>query len=193
MHVVPHNQLLIAPPPLPAAPAIDPSGGLLDSKAGTFVEGNVGDLCSLLGIVGAGVIAINQRSAGREILGMRIVMGSMLAGATDTLIQARNVVRDDGAGAKKRGNERSTWGTVAYAATGVVPAVSVAAIRGLHRHPNRREVAALGLLALNTAVLGYELVTRLPKIARGDEDLSGYGSLAASFGGFVVARHLLRR
>jgi hypothetical protein len=187
---------IITPPPLPAPPPLDPTEALLDSPVGRVVEGHAGDLCSLLGIVGAGVLVLNHRGArlpSRELLGERIVTGSMAAAGVDTLIQARNVLKDGGEGAERRGNEKSTWGTVAYAATGLIPAASLKAVRGLHRHPEAREVAALGLLGVNTAVLGYEAVSRAPKMARGEEDASGYGSFLASLGGFVVARRFMGR
>lgn len=190
--LLPHTALVTAPG-LPAAPPLDPTEALLDSNVGTFAEGRAGDLCSLLGIVGAATIAINRRNPSVEMIGTRIVSGSMYAGGMDTLIQARNVIADGGAGAEERGHPKSDAGSIAYAATGLIPAASIAALAGLHRHPSKREVVGLGLLALNAGVLGYELVTRVPKIMQGEESLSGYGSLLAAGGGFVVAQHIMRR
>lgn len=184
---------LVTPPPLPLPPPVDPTEALLDAPAGRLLESRVGDVCSLLGIVGAATIAISRRSPAIEHVGVRIVSGSMVAGGADTAIQARNVVVDAGAGAERRGNERSDAGSIAYAATGMIPAASIAALRGLAPHAPQRDVLGMALLAVNTAVLGYELVTRTPGIMRGQEDLSGYGSLLASLGGFVVARHLVLR
>lgn len=183
-------------PPQPAAASPGLSEQLLNSPIGRVVEGHAGDLCSLLGIVGAAVIFVNHRGAKApniERLGVRTVMGSMAAAGVDAGIQARNVLVDDGAGAEQRGNTRSSWGSVAYAATGLIPAASLRALRGLHRHPSVHEVVALGALGVNGGVLGYELVTRTPAILRGDENASGYGSLLASLGGFVVARRFAMR
>jgi hypothetical protein len=186
----------VTPPPLPAPPPLDPTERLLDSPVGRVVEGHAGDLCSLLGIVGAATLVLNHRGARApmtEIVGERVVLGSMAAGGVDTLIQARNTVQDGGAGAQERGNAESNWGTVAYAATGLLPAASIRALRGLHRHPNAREVASLAALGVNAAMLGYETITRVPKMVRGEEDASGYGSFLASLGGFVVARRFATR
>ena len=181
------------PPPLPRQDVdVDPTERWLDSPTGRVVEARAGDLCSLLGIVGAGIIAINRRSPEVEKLGEQIVMGSMGASAVDAAIQGRNVIKDGGKGAEERGNPRSTIGTTAYAATGLIPAASLAAIRGLHPHPTRGEIAGLAMLAANGGMLGYELVPRGPKILKGEEDISGYGSLLAAGGGFVVAQHLVR-
>lgn len=169
---------------------------LLDSPVGRLVEGRAGDACSLLGIIGAAAMVANHRvhhSPVIERLAGRVIVGAVVAAGVDAAIQARNVLVDGGVGAEARGNERSDWGTVAYAATGMIPAASLGAIRGLHRHPSRQEVAALGALAVNGGMLGYELVTRGGDMVRGREDASGYGSALASFGGFVVAhRYLLR-
>ena len=145
--------------------------------------------------MGAAALVINHRGPKNltaEFVGERIVMGSMAAGGLDTAIQARNVLKDDGEGAKERGNPQSTWGTVAYAATGLIPAASLRAVRGLHRHPAKQEIAALSLLGVNAAVLGYETVTRAPKMVTGEENASGYGSFLASLGGFVVAHRFVR-
>jgi hypothetical protein len=190
--VLPHTAL-VTPPGQPAAPPIDPTEALLDSDVGTLAEGHAGDLCSILGIVGAATIAINRRNPTVEIMGERIVTGSMYAGGLDTAIQIRDELVDGGKGAEERGNPKSSIGTIAYAATGLIPAVSIAALAGLHRHPSRQEMLGLGLLGLNGAVFGYELVHRVPRIAKGEENLSGYGSLLAAGGGFVVAQHIIRR
>ena len=187
---------IVTPPPLPAPPPLDPTEALLETPLGRIAEGHAGDLCSLLGIVGAATLLLNHRggrSAGVEWLGERIVAGSVGAGALDTAIQARNVLKDDGAGAERRGHDRSSWGTVAYAATGLIPAASLKALRGLHRHPSPNEVAALSVLAVNGAMVGYETVTRAPKALQGQEDASGYGSWLASMGGFVVAKRFVTR
>lgn len=191
------------PPSLPPGPALElvrPDGvvdTLLDTDAGRFTEAHAGDLCSLLGIVGAVAMVANHRvghSPTIERFAGKVITGAVGAAGLDTAIQARNVLADGGDGAVARGNERSTWGTVAYAATGMIPAASLGAIRGLHRHPSRQEVAALTALAANGGMLGYELVSRGADMVGGREDASGYGSALASLGGFVVAqRYLLRR
>jgi drug/metabolite transporter (DMT)-like permease len=159
----------------------------LQAPAGQLVETRSGDVCSLLGIVGAATIAANHRLGALpkvERLGNALVLGSMAAAAVDTFIQSRNLARGEG---------ESAAGTIAYAATGLIPAASLAALHGFHRHPSKREVVALAALAVNGAVLGYELITRGPDMVRGRENLSGYGSALASVGGFVVAhRYLLR-
>jgi hypothetical protein len=163
---------------------------------GRVVEGHAGDLCSVLGIVGAATLIINHRGPKNlvaEQVGERVVMGSMAAGGLDTAVQLRNVLKDDGEGAERRGNPRSSWGSVAYAATGLLPATSLRALRGLHRSPSTHEVIGLGALGVNAAVLGYETVTRVPKMATGEENASGYGSFAASLGAFVVARRFMGR
>lgn len=185
------NQPLVAPPPLPAPLPLDPTEALLDAPVGAFVEGRSGDVCSLLGIVGAATMALNRRSPSIEHVGERIVLGSMMAGGADTLVQSRNVIAG-GDGPEERGNPHSDKGSIAYAATGLIPAASVGVFATLKPGTGHRDVVGLGLLALNTGVLGYELITRGPKIASGEEDLSGYGSLVASFGGFVVAQHIVR-
>ena len=175
--------------------SIDPTESLLATRAGTTVEARAGDLCSLLGIVGAATLVINHRAIhlpAMEHAGGRLVLGSMAAAAVDTLIQSRNVAVDRGDGSEARGNPKSHPGTIAYAATGLVPAASLAAYVGLHRHPSHAQLAGAALLALNGAILGYELVSRGPDIVRGEENLSGYGSLLASLGGFVVAQRMLR-
>lgn len=139
---------------------------------------------------------INHRGARvpvTEIVGERIVLASMGSAGVDTLIQARNTIKDGGEGATERGNARSSWGTVAYAATGMLPAASLRSLRGLHRTPSTHEVIGLGALGVNTAMLGYETMTRVPKMVQGEEDPSGYGSFLASLGGFVVARRLISR
>lgn len=162
---------------------------------GRVVEGRAGDVCSLLGIVGAAALVLNHRgvqSPKFEMVGERIVLGSMAAAGVDALIQARNVIKDDGEGAKRRGNATSTWGTVAYAATGLLPAASIRSLRGLHRAPSTHEVLGVAALGVNAAMLGYETVHRVPKMVRGEEDASGYGSFLASLGGFVVARRSMR-
>jgi hypothetical protein len=184
--------MLFTPPPFPTPP-LDPTEAWLDAPAGRVVEGRAGDVCSLLGIVGAATIAINRRSPEVELIGERIVLGSMAAAGVDTAIQGRNALKDDGHGAKERGNARSTLGTTAYAATGLIPAASLAALRGLHPQPSRNELASLAILAANGGMLGYEAVHRVPKLMRGEEDLSGVGSLLAAGGGFVVAQHIARR
>lgn len=165
----------------------------LDTPEGKIIEAHAGDLCSLLGVVGAGVLLLNRKNPAVEHLGERIALGSMAAGGLDTAIQGYDLVRDGGKGAERRGNNRATLGTLAYAATGLIPAVSLGAVRGLHLHPSAPEAAGLALFALNSSVLGYELVHRVPRIAKGEEDISGYGSLLASMGGFVVAQHFVRR
>lgn len=185
--------IALTPPSLAHLRVSDPTERALDTDIGTTIEKRVGDLCSLLGIIGAATIAINRRNPDIERLGEVIVTGSMLAGGVDTAIQGRNLLVDGGKGAQERGNTRSSIGSVAYAATGLIPAASIAALGGLHAQPSRREIAGLALLAVNGGVMGYELARRLPRIARGEEDLSGYGSLLASAGGFVVAQHLVRR
>jgi hypothetical protein len=187
---------IITPPPLPAPPPLDPTEAWLDSPVGRVVEGRAGDVCSLLGIVGAAALVINHRgvpTARMEKLGERIVMGSMAAAGVDATIQARNVIKDGGEGAERRGNAKSTWGTVAYAATGLLPAASLRALRGLHRAPSTHEILGLGALGVNAAMLGYETIHRVPRIVRGEEDASGYGSFLASLGGFVVARRFATR
>jgi hypothetical protein len=145
------------------------------------VEERSGDVASALAIVGAAVFAVNHRPAFRspaaEQFATRLIYGSMAAAATDTAIQGA----------------RGDLGATAYAATGLLPAVSLGALRGLHRHPSAHEVASLAALGVNAGVLGYELVTRSPDIVRGREDASGYGSLLASLGGFVVARRFASR
>jgi drug/metabolite transporter (DMT)-like permease len=162
-------------------------GDALDSPTGQLVEAQAGNVCSLLGIVGAATIVANHRLGAvpkYERLGSAIIAGSMAAAAVDTFIQGRNVAM---------GTDGSSAGTIAYAATGLIPAASLAALQGFHRHPSKQEVVALAALAVNGAVLGYELATRGPDMARGREDLAGYGSALASLGGFVVAhRYLLR-
>jgi len=186
---------IITPPAVPQ-PALDPTEALLDSPVGRVVEGHAGDVCSALGIIGALALVVNHRGAripSLERIGDRIVMGSMAAAGVDTLIQARNTMVDGGDGSERRGNQRSSWKSVAYAATGLIPGSSLRAIKGLHSHPSAREVVALGGLGVNATVLGYEVLTRGPKIARGEENISGYGSLLASAGGFVVARKLMMR
>lgn len=195
MHALtPYHGGIVTPPSLPAPPPLDPTEALLDSPAGRVVEGRAGDAASLLAIIGAATLVINHRGPRApmaEFVGERIVLGSMGAAGLDALIQARNTLVDDGAGAEARGNARSDWGTVAYAATGLLPAASLTALRGLHRSPSVNEVIALTALGVNGAMLGYETVTRVPKMAQGEEDASGYGSLLASLGGFVVARRFL--
>ncbi len=194
--LTPYRGGIITPPPLPAPPPLDPTEGLLNSPVGRVVEGRAGDAASLLAIIGAATLVINHRGPGApmaEFVGERIVLGSMGAAGVDALIQARNTLKDDGAGAEERGNARSSWGTVAYAATGLLPAASLKALRGLHRSPSTHEVLGLGALGVNAAMLGYETVTRTPKMARGEEDASGYGSFLASIGGFVVARRVMSR
>jgi hypothetical protein len=184
----------ITPPPtLAHLRVVDPTERALDSDVGSMVEQRAGDVCSLLGIVGAATIAINRRNPQVERIGEVIVTGSMYAGGLDTIIQGRNLLVDGGTGAQERGNTRSSIGSVAYAATGLIPAASIAALGGLHAHPSRREIAGLALLAVNGGMMGYELVHRVPRIVQGEEDLSGYGSLLASAGGFVVAQHVFRR
>ncbi len=163
---------------------------------GRVVEGRAGDVCSLLGVVGAAALVLNHRgvrSPRFEMVGERIVMGSMAAAGVDALIQARNVIKDGGDGAERRGNAKSSWGTVAYAATGLLPAASLRALRGLHRAPTTNEVIAVAALGINAGMLGYETVTRVPKMVRGEEDASGYGSFLASLGGFVVTRRFVAR
>ncbi|MCW2920853.1 MAG: hypothetical protein JWL76_727 [Thermoleophilia bacterium] len=187
---------IITPPPPPAPPPLDPTEGWLDSPVGRVVEARAGDVCSLLGIAGAAVLVLNHRglkSPRFEMVGERIVMGSMAAAGVDALIQARNVIKDDGEGAKRRGNPKSSWGTVAYAATGLIPAASLRSLRGLHRAPSTHEIFGLGALGVNAAMLGYETVHRVPKMVRGEEDASGYGSFLASLGGFVAARRSMGR
>jgi hypothetical protein len=185
------QQLFITPPP-PRAEPLDPTERWLDTRPGTVLEQRAGDACSLLGIVGAATIAINRRSPAVEELGEKIVMGSMAASGVDTAIQGRDVLKDDGRGAERRGGQRSTWGTVAYAATGLIPAASIAALGGLHSHPSSHELAGLAIFAANGGMLGYEVAHRGPKILQGKEDVSGYGSLLAAGGGFVVAQHITR-
>jgi hypothetical protein len=190
--VRPLHRPTFLPPPLARTP-LDPSEGWLDTSQGRLVERRAGDVCSALGIVGAGIIALNRRSPQIERMGEHVVVGSMVASAVDASIQARNVIVDDGRGAQKRGNPRSTTGTTAYAATGLIPAASFAALRGLHMGASRSELAGLGILAANGGMLGYEILHRGPKIAQGKEDVSGYGSLLAATGGFVVAQRFVGR
>lgn len=181
----------------PGRPVILPVGGdqtggeVLDTDAGRLVESRAGDVCSLLGILGAATLVVNHRVshvAGVERVGDVLMTGSMVAAGIDTAIQGRNLIVGD---EDRRGAKESTLGTMAYAATGLIPPVALGALAGLHRHPARSELVGLGLLGLNGAVLGYEVAHRAPRIARGEEDLSGYGSLLASLGGFVVAHKML--
>lgn len=176
-----------APSPVVTVSPPNALGHALDSSAGNVVEAQSGNVCSVLGIVGAATIVANHRLGALpkyERIGSAIIAGSMAAAAVDTLIQGRNVAMGEG---------ESSAGSIAYAATGLIPAASLAALHGFHRHPSKREVVALAALAVNGAVLGYELITRGPDMVRGREDLSGYGSALASVGGFVVAhRYLLR-
>ncbi|MCW2927780.1 MAG: hypothetical protein JWM86_1748 [Thermoleophilia bacterium] len=184
---------LITPPSLPAPPSPDPTKALLATGPGKFIEAHAGDVCSALGIVGAAALVINHRSAKNPLVEQaaeRIVLGSMAAGGVDTAIQARNLIAND---ERSRGAKESSVGSVVYAATGLIPGASVGALRGLHRHPTPNELAGVALVSVNAGVLGYELVHRGPKIISGTEDASGYGSLAASAGGFVVAQRMLMR
>lgn len=168
---------------------------MLESPVGRVVEGHAGDLCSVLGILGAATLVINRgpKAPLAELVGERLVMGSVGAGALDTAIQARNVVKDDGRGAKRRGNHKSDWGSVVYAATGLIPGASLRALRGLHPSASVVEKLGVAVLGVNGTVLGYEILHRVPKMAHGEENASGYGSFLASLGGFVVARRALMR
>lgn len=184
---------LYTPPPLPAVPSVDPTKALLATAPGKFVEAHVGDLCSALGIIGAATMVVNHRFGKNPIaerVAERLVLGSMGAGGVDTAIQGRNLIADD---EKSRGAKESSPGSMLYAATGMIPGASIGALRSMRHHPSRNEMAKVGLVSVNAGVLGYELVHRGPRIASGEENASGYGSLAASAGGFVVAQRLLMR
>lgn len=189
---------LVTPPPLPAPPPLDPTAALLDTPVGRLVEGHSGDAASALGVLGATLLVVNHRgasmrSAALEAMAGRIVTGAIASAAVDTAIQSRNLLLDGPGDAEARGAEPSTLGTIAYAATGVIPAASMRALRGAHLHASRSEVVALTALGANAGVLGYEVVTRVPRMLQGEEDLSGYGSFVAAAGGFVVARKLTGR
>ena len=187
---------VVAARPVPLVvglPDGDVTSAALEHPVGRGVERFAGDAASALAIAGASTLVANHQLAHTPMLehvGARIVLASMVAAGVDTAVQARNLVAGD---EQRRGVEESTPGTLAYAATGLIPGASVGALAGLHRHPARAEVLGLGLLAVNGAMLGYELFTRVPKIIDGTEDASGYGSLLASLGGFVVVHRFVAR
>ena len=92
----------------------------------------------------------------------------MAAAGVDAPIQARNVIKDDGDGRRgARQRQRAPGERSPTPRPGLIPAASLAAIEGLHRHPTAREVIGLGALGVNGAMLGYEMLTRVPKMARG--------------------------
>ena len=161
----------------------------LETDTGTMVEGIAGDTCSALGIIGAATLLAARKLPHLDVAGEQLVHSSMAAAAVDTTIQTYDALVDGGAAAQRRGNDRADLGTIAYAATGLIPGASLRAIDGLHPHPSKQELAGLASLAVNSGVLGYEALTRIPKIRAGTEDASGYGSLLAAAGGFVVAHH----
>jgi hypothetical protein len=200
--------------PMPPRPHASGVEDVLNTRAGSFVERHAGDACSLLGIVGAaGIVAswtLTRREPMAERIASRFVLASMGAAALDTAIQSYNHFHDDGRSAAARGNHRSDWGTIGYAATGLIPAATYKALRAIGHKPTFRDVTRLSVLALAAGVMGYELIRRGPGIARdlshstsaavqdgefdgpSHESLSGYGSFAAAIGGFVVARHGLK-
>lgn len=188
-----HSRSLVQAPALPTPPSIDPTEDLLDTSAGTFLEAQSGEINDVIGIIGTATMILNRRNPGIERIGAGIVAASTAAGGLNTAIQTRNVIADGGSGAEERGNQRSDAGTIASAATALIPGASFTAISGMGRRPAPRDIATLGLLALNSGVLGYQLIKDGPKIVRGEEDASGYGSILASAGGFVVASHMIRR
>lgn len=155
------------------------------------IERNAGDLCSALGVLGAGLILASHKRGAVEQVGQYLAVSSMGAAVVDASLQTHNVFANNNDEAK-RGNKKSNWRTVAYAATGIIPAASLGMINELNHIPNFRQAAKVGILGLNAVVLGYELIHRTPKIIEGKENLSGYGSLLASVGGFVVARHAMK-
>lgn len=160
--------------------------GDITARTGQLLDAHSGDACSAFGIAGAATLVANHRAIhlpAMEHTGGRLVLASMAAAGVDTAIQSGEVLTGRGEG---------TPGTVAYAATGLIPATSIAAYAGIDKKAPLRAKAGAGLLALNGAVLGYELLTRGPRILSGDENLSGYGSLAASLGGFVVTHRMVR-
>ncbi len=173
----------------------NPIDRALDTRAGRAVEGHIGDVCSVLGIVGAAALVINHRTSQLPIverIGDAVVTGSLAASGVDTAIQAYDTIQGPDGGEVARGNAKADWGTVAYAATGMIPAASLRALEGLHANPTRGELVALGALAVNGGMLGYEVLRRGKDIVHGKEDASGYGSLFAATGGFVVARSFAR-
>lgn len=172
------------------------TGGTLDAAletdAGALLEQRAGDACSALGVLGAAALVVNHRfvrAPKLEQIGTSIVGGSVASAAVDATIQTHNLFDTD---EEQRTGSESTVGSTVYAATGLIPGASLGVLAQLRRMPSSSEAAGLGLVAVNSAMLGYELVHRVPRIANGEEDASGAGSLLASLGGFVVAQRALR-
>jgi hypothetical protein len=172
--------------------------GFYESGPGRVLESHAGDVCSALGVAGAAMLFASHRTprlAHLEQYGQYSVMGSISWGGIDTAIQGSNYLHDRGASSAERGRE-SNPGSIAYAATGLIPAVALRpALRNvamLGANPGRASAAKIAVLGLNAGVLGYETITRTPRILAGEENLSGYGSFAAAGGGFIVAHHAFR-
>jgi hypothetical protein len=164
----------------------------LDTEPGMFAEAHAGDACSALGILGAATILASWpfgKSEPRiERWGRMLVLGSMGAALVDTAIQGHNMVEGQG----KRSKHAVGLGPTAYAATGLIPAASLMAVRSVRHRMSLSGAARVGVLGLATGVMGYELTHRSPRIASGEESWSGYGSFVAAAAGFVVARHAVR-
>lgn len=163
----------------------EPEPKPLDARA--LVERYAGDAVSVLGIAGAGVLLASRRAPRATAVGEALVKGSVEAAIVDTAIQTHNVLSDGGDGAVERGNPRSDLGTIAYAATGLIPAASLTALSSLRGRPGPRDLARVAALAANAAVMGYEVSTRGSDMAAGTENASGYASFVAAMGGFVVS------
>jgi hypothetical protein len=166
--------------------------GFLAHPVGGFLEKRSGDLCSLMGIAGAAMILVSRKLPFLEQPGQYSVLGSMGAAAVDTTIQIYNDKHDGGAAAEKRGATNSNLGSVLYAATGLLPGASLKTLGAIRHVPDLRTAGNITALGLNGVVTGYEFLHRIPRMIDGDENLMGYASFAAAFGGFVVARHALR-
>lgn len=163
-----------------------------------FLERNSGDACSALSVVGAIGLVASRRRPQFERPSEAIILASMGAAVLDASYQSINVAQGD----EKRGaqtlrggaeeNRQSNIGTIAYAATGVLPAASIHALDSLRHRPSKRELAQLAFFAVNSGLMGYEIMHRAPKMVDGKETASGYGSFAAAMGAFVVAGRALR-
>lgn len=143
------------------------------------VRRDAGDWSSMLGIAGGAAMMVTRPG---NAFTAQLVGASMLVGAADTAVQASRWLS---------GREDADFGSTVYAATGLLPGVSLVTVGLLKGGIARNEVARLGLLGANLAVIGYEVAHRGRRIVDRTEDASGELAFGAALSGVAMSlRHV---
>lgn len=161
------RDLLTSPAPTPGnrpAPGDEPG----------WVEEHAGDVSSALAI--GGTIASFASPLLR--FAAPLLSGSIVAGAVDTAHQAWNTLDGNRHG--------SNWGTAAYAATGVMPASNLAALKGIRTVKGLASHAADALwLGSNVGFVGLESAWKMPSMLENKADTSDWLAYGAAITGLM--------